>query len=290
MTTRVCLLGFGEVGQLLARDLAARGARLSAWDLKFDDARSAPYRVATELGLRARDVASAVSQAEVVVSAVTAAQIGAVARAVLPHLARSAWYFDLNSTSPGAKAATAAAIDAAGGRFVEAAIMAPIQPRGAASPMLIGGAHAAEFQPVASELGFTQTRVMPGKLGSASAAKMCRSVLVKGLEALVLESLLSARRHGVDEEVLESLRDWKIEDWRASARYMASRALLHGARRAEEMREVSRTVAEAGLVPRMSPASADWQDWAGAHGEWGGRELPAMLDGLLGAQRGGARP
>jgi 3-hydroxyisobutyrate dehydrogenase-like beta-hydroxyacid dehydrogenase len=283
MTLRVCLLGFGEVGQVLARDLRSRVAGLSAWDLHFADPGSAPSRAAAAIGVLAPNPGEAVAKAQLVISAVTAAQIGNAADSVTPHLAPDTWYFDMNSASPAAKAAAAQRVAEAGGRFVEAAIMSPIDPGGAASPLLIGGEHAAQFQPLAKELGFTQVRVMPGKLGSASAAKMCRSVLVKGLEALVLESLLSARRHGVDEVMLESLRGLKIDDWRQSAFYMASRALMHGARRAEEMREVARTVDEAGLQPHMSSACAAWQDWAGTHAEFRADDLPRLLDGLLAA-------
>lgn len=280
----VCLLGFGEVGQLLAAELRPRVAALSAWDLKFPDAGSGPRRAAARLGVRAADnAAGAAAGAQVVISAVTAAETGAAASSIAAHLAREAWYFDLNSCSPAAKRAAAAIIDDAGARYVEAAIMSPIHPKGAASPMLLGGPHARGFESIARLLGFTDTRVLSGKLGSASAAKMCRSVLVKGLEALVLESLLAARRHGVDDEVLASLRGFGFADWPKSARYMASRALLHGARRAEEMREVARTVGEAGLTPHMSSASAAWQDWAGHHAEWQSRELPELLDGLLAA-------
>jgi 3-hydroxyisobutyrate dehydrogenase-like beta-hydroxyacid dehydrogenase len=286
MTVRVCLLGFGEVGQMLARTLKDRVEQLTAWDLKFSDTDSDPSRCASQLEVRmAADATSAVRDADVIISAVTAAQIAPAARSVATGLARDAWYLDLNSTSPAAKTAAAAIVDATGARFVEGAVMSPIHPRGAASPMLMGGAHAEAFQALASQLGFTAARVMPGKIGSASAAKMCRSVLVKGLEALVLESLLSARRHGVDEAVLESLQSLKIEDWRHASRYMMSRALLHGTRRAEEMREVARTVEEAGLAPHMSSASAAWQDWAGVHaGSAAEMDLAKLLDDLLAAK------
>jgi 3-hydroxyisobutyrate dehydrogenase-like beta-hydroxyacid dehydrogenase len=282
MKPRVCLLGFGEVGQALARGLRSRVAQLTAWDLQFDQPGSGPSQVASAMGvLAAPDAANAVAYVDVIISAVTAAQIVPAAQSATA-LSRDAWYLDLNSTSPAAKIAAAGVIDSAGGRFVEGAVMSPIQPRGAASPILIGGEHAAAFQPLAASLGFTDLRVMAGKLGSASAAKMCRSVLVKGLEALVLESLLAARRHGVEEVVLESLRGLKLNDWPQDARYMMSRALLHGARRAEEMREVARTVREAGLASHMSASSALWQEWAAAHGHAAGeKNLRVLLDELL---------
>ncbi len=93
----------------------------------------------------AADARSAVAEADLVICAVTAAQIGEAAMSVAAHLKHDAYYFDLNSTSPAAKQAAAAWIDAAGGRFVEAAIMSPIAPHRVASPMLLGGAHAAGF-------------------------------------------------------------------------------------------------------------------------------------------------
>ena len=132
--------------------------------------------------------------------------------------------------------------------------------------MLLGGAHAATFLPLATQIGFTGARCFSEQLGAASAAKMCRSVVVKGLEALMLESLLTARKFGVEQAVLESLQSTSPADtWRTQGRYMISRALIHGRRRAEEMREAAHTVAEAGLAPRMSNACAEWQEWAADH-------------------------
>jgi 3-hydroxyisobutyrate dehydrogenase-like beta-hydroxyacid dehydrogenase len=287
-TTKICLLGFGEVGQALSADLRVRSQELRAWDAKFPDPASAPSIAAPRLQVfAASDASAAVSDVDLVISAVTAAQIGAAAQSVAAHLKPGAWYFDLNSTSPSAKQQAARIVDGAGARFVEAAIMSPIAPRGMASPMLLGGGHAAAFLPLARELGFLGAEWFSGKLGAASAAKMCRSVVVKGLEALLLESLVAARRHGVEQAVLDSLRGLSADDWRDNSRYMISRALLHGRRRAEEMREVVRTVEEAGLTPRMSEACAHWQDWAAQHAAAANADLNNMLDVLVAAPKGG---
>jgi len=283
----VCLLGFGEVGQVLCDDLRTRVSRLSAWDLKFPDSASEPSRAAARHeGLAGSDVGRAVESADLVISAVTAAQIGEAASSVAPHLKRNAYFFDLNSSSPAAKRQAAGIVDSAGGRFVEAAIMSPISPRRAASPMLLGGTHADGFLPLARELGFSGAEIFSGKLGSASAAKMCRSVVVKGLEALMLESLLAARQHGVEGAVLESLRSlFPVDGSAATPRYMISRALIHGRRRAEEMGEAARTVAEAGVSSRMSSACAEWQEWASHHPEAAATpDINVMLDALLSAR------
>ena len=290
MIARICLLGFGEVGQTLAADLRAHVGSITAWDPKFAESASAPTLAAGRLGvIAAADARTAVAEADLTISAVTAAQIGEAAMSVAAHLKRDAYYFDLNSTSPAAKQAAAAWIDAAGGRFVEAAIMSPIAPARVASPMLLGGAHAATFLPLATQIGFTGARCFSEQLGAASAAKMCRSVVVKGLEALMLESLLTARKFGVEQAVLESLQSTSPADtWRTQGRYMISRALIHGRRRAEEMREAAHTVAEAGLAPRMSNACAEWQEWAADHSAAANEALEQMLDTLLAPPRGAA--
>jgi 3-hydroxyisobutyrate dehydrogenase-like beta-hydroxyacid dehydrogenase len=265
---RIALIGYGEVGQILAADLRAAGIRdLAIWDRLFPIPSSAPSRAAASAKAQvAASMAEAVMGRDLIISAVTAGNCLPAAREAAASTAPGAVYFDLNSVAPQTKRAAAEAVDSAKGRYVEAAVMSPIVPRRIASPMLIGGAHAAAFEPLAREIGFTGVRVFDSVLGRASAAKMCRSVMVKGLEALFAESLLAARRHGVEEAVLESLRDlFPKEDWPRIAAYMISRSLEHGRRRAEEMREAAQAVIEAGLEPVMSLACAARQDWAAAH-------------------------
>jgi 3-hydroxyisobutyrate dehydrogenase-like beta-hydroxyacid dehydrogenase len=287
MSVQVCLLGFGEVGQALAVDVGARRvAGLVAWDVLFAEQESAPRRATVLRGVRAgASIEDATSGADLVISAVTAAQDVAAARCVAPHLKRHAYFLDVNSVSPGTKVEVSQVVEAAGARYVEAAIMSPIAPKRAASPMLLGGPHAAEFLPLAQQLGFSGASVFSDRVGGASAAKMCRSVVVKGMEALLGESLLAARRYGVEDAVLKSLGSLLTsDDWQAQARYMISRSLVHGRRRAEEMREVARTIVEAGFEPRMSSACAMWQDWAAAHRTAAAHEnlndlLDSMADG-----------
>ena len=282
----IALIGYGEVGQVLAADLSARGvADITAWDRLFPVAASGPARAAGAAGhvRAARSMAQAVQGRPVVISAVTAANCVPAATEAAASIAPQAFYFDLNSVAPRSKRAAAAAIEAAGGRYVEAAVMSPIAPKRVGSPILVGGRHAAAFEPLARQLGFTGVRVFDATLGRASAAKMCRSVMIKGLEALFAESLLAARRHGVEQTVLESLRDlFPEEDWQRIAAYMIARSLQHGRRRAEEMREAAQAIAEAGIEPVMSLACATRQDWAAEHRPARAPEaLAALLDAIL---------
>jgi 3-hydroxyisobutyrate dehydrogenase-like beta-hydroxyacid dehydrogenase len=261
----VGLLGFGEVGQVLADDLTAiSGVALRAYDTQFGGD-SAPHRaVHTRQRIQAVAAASDLPRGcAIVISAVTAAEDVAATRSIADGLAAGTYVLDLNSVAPDTRRACAAIIEEAGGRYVEAAVMAPIAPQRSRSPILLGGPHAAAFLPEAQALGLGGARVFSSEVGPASATKMCRSVIVKGIEALVTESLLAARHYSVDEAVLESLGDLIAgRDWQARARYLIGRSIEHSARRAEEMHEVAATVAAAGVEPLMSRACAARHAWA----------------------------
>jgi 3-hydroxyisobutyrate dehydrogenase-like beta-hydroxyacid dehydrogenase len=284
---RVALIGLGEVGQVLASDLhRIASVELSAWDRLFPAAGSAPQRSAAALSsflTAATDMRAAVRERALVISAVTAGECRAAAEEAAAAIGAGAFYLDLNSVSPRTRAEAARAIAGAGARYVEAAVMSPIAPQRLAAPIWLGGPHAREFLPIAQSLGFAGSAVYSDTLGAASAAKMCRSVIVKGLEALLTESLLTARRHGVENVVIGSLQDlFPAGDWRKLARYMIARSLQHGRRRAEEMREAARTVAEAGFAPWMCEGIVERQEWAaGQAAALRAEGLTDMLDDML---------
>ena len=144
--------------------------------------------------------------------------------------------------------------------------MSPIGPRRLASPFLLGGPHAEHFAAIANSYGLTDITVFSDTVGRAAAVKLSRSVIVKGLEAIFTESMLTARYYGVEAEVLDSLSNILPEaDWDALAAYFISRSMLHGVRRSEEMVEAAATVADAGVEPLMARATVERQSWAAAH-------------------------
>jgi 3-hydroxyisobutyrate dehydrogenase-like beta-hydroxyacid dehydrogenase len=139
--------------------------------------------------------------------------------------------------------------------------MTSVPPYGIKVPMLLGGVHAAELAEVLVNWGM-DAKVVSEKLGVASAIKMCRSVMIKGLEALVIESYATARAYGVEDHVLPTLAEtFPSIDWEKSGAYFFSRVVQHGQRRAEEMRESANTVREAGFEPTMTSSIADKQQW-----------------------------
>jgi 3-hydroxyisobutyrate dehydrogenase-like beta-hydroxyacid dehydrogenase len=270
------LVGYGEVGRILAEDLRARGVeRVLAYDIKFGSHADAPLLAhAAQHGVRPMTSHAFLAKAaDLVISAVTADQTLAVAVASAPTLAPGAWFLDFNSASPRAKIKAAGRVEAAGGRYVEGAVMTSVPPHRSKVPLLLGGPHAAALEPALKALGFAP-RVGDEKLGVVSATKMCRSVMIKGLEAMVIESFTAARAHGVEDAVIASLLEtFPGIDWEKQGSYFFQRVIEHGRRRAEEMREVAQTVREAGLTPWSAAGSAERDAWmaeladAGAFGD-----------------------
>jgi 3-hydroxyisobutyrate dehydrogenase-like beta-hydroxyacid dehydrogenase len=258
------LVGYGEVGRILAEDLRTQGLAVSAFDLKLgNDRTGGPLHAhAVQHGVAlANSHAALASQADFIVSAVTASQTVPVAEACAPALKPGSYFLDFNSASPGAKRRAAALIDGAGGRYVEGAVMTSIPPYRIKVPLLLGGPAAAELSPLINALGFA-SKVASEQLGVASATKMCRSVMIKGLEAMVIESFTAARFHGVEDAVIASLHEtFPGIDWEKQAAYFFQRVIEHGRRRSEEVREVAETVREAGLTPWSASGTADRQAW-----------------------------
>ena len=275
------IVGYGEVGKIFAKGLQGKDgvAGICAWDLNFqapalaeaERAHADTHGVRTTQGM-----AELCEQATLVISAVTASNTLAVAAEAARHLRPGTVFLDLNSASPGTKQQAARATDAAGGRYVEAGVMTSVPPYGIAVPMLLGGSHAETLAQTLAGWGMNARAVAP-EIGVASAIKMCRSIMIKGMEALVIESYATARRYGVEAQVLPTLKETFPQiDWDRQGAYFFSRVAQHGKRRAEEMRESARTVQEAGFAPIMAAAVAEKHDWVAAQAREGVfRDLPA---------------
>jgi 3-hydroxyisobutyrate dehydrogenase-like beta-hydroxyacid dehydrogenase len=290
---QVGLVGYGEVGRILAEDLRAQDVKVSAYDLKLDgDLGKALREHAAGHGVTlVASHADLAATADFIVSAVTANQAVPAARACAPAIQEGSWFLDFNSASPRAKLNAAKLIDGAGGRYVEGAVMTSIPPYRIKVPLLLGGAGAGELAPLLGVLGF-DAKVASDQLGIASATKMCRSIMIKGLEAMVIESFTTARAYGVEDALLASLAEtFPSIDWEKQGAYFFQRVIEHGRRRAEEVREVVETVREIGLTPWSAQGTAARQAFvadladAGVFGAKGSDAFARSADWRIEADR-----
>jgi 3-hydroxyisobutyrate dehydrogenase-like beta-hydroxyacid dehydrogenase len=263
---RIALIGHGEVGKTFTSGLKDKPGvtSMGAWDLKFADPETRDFELdqCSLHGITAYgSMRELCESSDLIISAVTASNTLAVAQEAALFIKAGSVFLDLNSASPGTKQQAAALIDARGADYVEAGVMTSVPPYGIRVPMLLGGLQAAPLAALLTGWGM-DAKAVSEKLGVASAIKMCRSVMIKGLEALVIESYTTARKYGVEEYVLPTLQEtFPSIDWQQQGAYFFSRVVQHGKRRAEEMREAANTVQEAGFEPLMAAAIAAKQQW-----------------------------
>jgi 3-hydroxyisobutyrate dehydrogenase-like beta-hydroxyacid dehydrogenase len=261
-SNRLALIGFGEAAQAFV-DGMARPEEVRAFDLKTLDPDSAATKRADYARFAvagAETSADAILNASAILCLVTADQAVAAAETAAATIAPGALYLDGNSVSPDAKRAAALAIEAAGGRYVDVAIMSPVRPSLMRTPLLVSGPHAGAGEAHLRALGFGCVRALDGPVGSASAVKMIRSVMIKGMEALTAECLIAAVAAGVDDEVIASLdASEKLKPWAERGDYNLDRMMVHGTRRAAEMEEVVKTLENLGVAAPITRAVTAWQ-------------------------------
>ncbi len=255
----IAFIGFGEVGGILAADLAREHA-VTIWDCKLNGPeREAMLRKAVirafrwEIRWRRRWRGP-----RWFFRTVTAGEALKVAQQAAALLQPGQYFLDLNSVAPETK--RQAAEHFLPGAYIDVAVMAPVPPARLQTPLLIGGPQAEAIAPRLQGLGLN-ARYGASTVGQVSAIKMCRSVMIKGLEALTTECLFAAREYGVEEEVLSSLHhSFPSLGWTgAFPDYLISRVAEHGIRRSEEMEEVVKTLRDVGSAGIMSEAIAKSQ-------------------------------
>jgi 3-hydroxyisobutyrate dehydrogenase-like beta-hydroxyacid dehydrogenase len=258
-------VGLGEAGFHIARGLRGAGlVRIFAYDINAQTP-----RLGEKIQKRAEDSgtglldssASLARECDIILSTVTANAAAEAAGQTAPYLEARHLYADLNSVSPALKQSIERIVTTSGARFVEGAIMLAVPPHGHRVPISLGGVHAQALVDLLAPCGM-RLEVVSDQVGAASAIKMCRSIVVKGMEALLFECVLSATMYGADERVLASLGEtFPGIDWSKLAGYMVGRVLEHGERRAREMEEVAETLRAIGVEPVMAEATARRQEW-----------------------------
>lgn len=254
----IAFIGFGEAGRAFAASLAlGGGVKLRAHDILWDGTAPSEMRAAAENAgvMLCPTPQEAVEGADIVISAVTA---GSAATAIGPITGAGdapVTLWDINSVTPALKAANAARVRGNGGRYLDMAVMAPVHPRGHKTPVLVAGDMEGS-RPALDALGFDYD-VAGDAPGDAAVVKMVRSLFVKGLEALTVQTMTAAARAGCEARVLASLAaSFPGLTLESSVPYQFERVGTHGIRRADEMDAVAETYGDLGLAQGQALAAA----------------------------------
>jgi len=257
-TIVIAIVGYGEVGRIFAKAfLEHPHVRVRAFDILFDASPERAAAAAADGATACRSAAHAAEGADLVVSAVTADRTLDVAREAAGYLRKGQIFFDINSASPVTKRTAAELVGQTGADYVEGAVMAPVLPVGIRVPILAGGPACECAAEMLNALGMdvTPATTEPGR---ASAMKLCRSIMIKGIEALIIDCAEAAKAWDIESEVYASLSGtFPSIDWPKLAVTMAGRVSKHGIRRAAEMREAAQMLGDIGRDPGLCRAIAD---------------------------------
>jgi 3-hydroxyisobutyrate dehydrogenase-like beta-hydroxyacid dehydrogenase len=248
MSTRVAVLGLGEAGSLLARDLAHGGAEVRGWDPDLHgDLHDIPIAASFAAAVRGADVVISVNWATVAVD---------VAREACPLIGPATIYADHNTAGPALKEAVGAALAPSGARYVDVAMMAPVPPLGMRVGMFMAGSGTEELAAFYRRFG-TPVTIVGDRPGDANARKLCRSVFFKGMSSAVWEALEAARAVGVEDWLHGDISATFVNAGESFIDRLVDGTAKHAVRRAHEMRDAEAMLRELGTPTTMATATAE---------------------------------
>jgi 3-hydroxyisobutyrate dehydrogenase-like beta-hydroxyacid dehydrogenase len=249
MTQRcVAVLGLGEAGGAISRDLAAAGVRVRAYD---------PLPRPAEGLISCTDEADAARGADLVLSVNSAKAAEDALRAGLPGMAEGAVWADLNTAAPALKRRLDELAADAGVAFADVALMAPVPGKGLSTPMLVSGPAARAYADLLGPVGARVT-TLEAPAGEAAGRKLLRSVFFKGMAAAAVEALYAARQAGLEDWMRGHIAEELAGADEAFAERLETGSHRHATRRAEEMRAATELLTELDVPPRISEASRAW--------------------------------
>jgi 3-hydroxyisobutyrate dehydrogenase-like beta-hydroxyacid dehydrogenase len=295
----IAFIGVGELALSLAAGMTSAGAcEVRGYSRPRSDRRAAHSqreRAASAGITLCASAEEAVSGATVVIAAVPGAAAIEVATAAAQSLTADAIYVDPAPLSPSDKSAAAQIVAAAGGRFVDAAVLGTVATEGERVPLLCAGPGAEAWSELAQALGLNVT-VLPGPAGQAARVKLLRSVYMKGRDALVMEMLLAARAHGIEKAVVDSIEGAgeRIPFPQIADRIVCAMG-VHAGRRADELEISAELLRSSAVEPIVTEAGAGRLRWIaelGLRDHFSGQrpQDPEAVLAAIDALRARARP
>lgn len=277
---RLVFIGFGEAAYNIASGLKAEGLiDIGAYDRNASDPQLGGLiqQRAAEVGVKLFESLEGAYQAGEFIACLTSANTAlTIAKLVIPQLKEEQVYIDMNSAAPTIKADIAQIPRNEGVMFCDAAVMGTVPGNKHKVPMFLAGDGAAKFAAAFSQYGMKLT-ALDAKAGGASAIKMFKSVIMKGLPQLMFESFEAAVKYGVLNTLVDSLAsslNGKTVEQLADT--FTARTMIHAARRSEEMQDVVATLESLGVDAAMSKATVakldrlaerNWVELLGADGD-----------------------
>jgi 3-hydroxyisobutyrate dehydrogenase-like beta-hydroxyacid dehydrogenase len=261
---KLVFIGFGEAAYNIASGLKSEGLTdIGAYDINASNPQLGEQirKRAAEVGVKLFNRLEDAYQDGDFIASLTSANIALnVAKSIIPHLKAKQVYIDMNSAAPTVKADIAKIPHTEGVMFCDAAVMGTVPGNKHKVPILLAGDGAEKFKTAFAQYGMKLT-VLDADAGGASAIKMFKSVIMKGLPQLMFESFEAAQKYGVLDTLVASLSsslNGKTVEQLADT--FIARTMIHAGRRSAEMQDVVATLENLGVDAAMSKAVVDKLD------------------------------
>lgn len=244
----VGIFGLGEAGSLISADLAAAGAVVTGYDPAPQDTPPAVRRVA--------DPAAAVTGAQLVMAVTAAADSMTALTQALDAIPPGAVYADLSTAAAQRKRDLA---EVAAGRslaFADVALMDMVPGNGVFGKSLASGPGAERYAGMLAPIG-VPVEPIGAEPGLAATRKLLRSVVMKGVPALVIEAMRAARAAGLGDETWQNLIGQLTSADAAFLRTLLEGTETHSARRTAEMEAATELLESLGVDPVMTRATVE---------------------------------
>lgn len=247
---RIGIVGYGEVGQIFAKGLLEKTENVFIYDILLENNRHLIMDKINDIGVQEVNRIDQIGEyCTLIISLVNSSASEAVAAGVAKGMSRGTIFLDFTTSTPSVKSKNEELIVSNGGIYVDASIMGTVATEGQKVPLLIAGEYAEKVQTLLNSLGFN-SQAIPHPNGGAASIKLLRSIFMKGLEALVLETMVTAKNYGVADEVMESIsKTINNNDFTIFANTLITTHFIHKNRRYKEIMDSCNLIKEAEIPP-----------------------------------------
>lgn len=263
----ITIYGLGEAGSRIGADIARARQNDNAQTASGNNsARSAgkglhkvkgfdPGKVATPEHIhRVDDAAEAVRDADFVLSFTPSVDAKRALQQGLSSMQANCVYADFASTSAGLKTELAELAASRQIRFVDVALMAMVPGNDIRTPAMCAGNGCWTLIELLQPLGMPITAVSD-QAGDAAQRKLLRSVVIKGLAGLLIESLEAAHRTDCADWLWQNLTEEFTKMDHSMLERLVTGTGVHAARRLHEMQASANQLQELGVEPMMTSST-----------------------------------
>jgi 3-hydroxyisobutyrate dehydrogenase-like beta-hydroxyacid dehydrogenase len=241
---KIAILGLGEAGSHFANDLIDLGVEIIGFDPN-------PVRKINEKVILAKSNTEAVKNADVIFSANLSSVSEDIAREIVPFLNDKQFFCEMNTSSPEKKKAIDIILKPLGVKMIDLAIMAPVPPKGIFTPFLAAGENSVAFLELMKPLNLNLTLVENSKIGDAATMKLLRSIVYKGVAAVICEAVEAGDAFGMPDYIRQQISSIIGGNDDLIDRFVEG-SKIHALRRMHEMEAVIEMLEEKGLDPMVT--------------------------------------